>query len=77
MKNFIKITFVAAFTVIAGYSVYTSQKTETIADLTLANVEALAGGEWGTGFNCRWSADYNICNGRGDQLGCPCGSEKW
>lgn len=57
MKNFIKIGFVAVFAAVAGYGVYTSQKTNTISDLALANVEALAGGEttiecclalWGT-----------------------------
>ena len=37
-----KIAFVAVFATIAGYGVYTSQKSETFSDLTLANVEALA-----------------------------------
>lgn len=45
MKKMIKIAFVAAFVAIAGYGVYTNQKSETLSDLTLANVEALAGGE--------------------------------
>ena len=47
MKKMIKIAFVAAFVAIAGYGVYTNQKSETLSDLTLANVEALAGGESG------------------------------
>ena len=47
----IKIAFVAAFVAIAGYGVYTNQKSETLSDLTLANVEALAGGESG-GYYC-------------------------
>lgn len=77
MKKFVKIGFVAVFAAIAGYGVYTSQKTEGMSDLALANVEALADGEWGTGFNCRWSADYTVCNAYGNQLGCPCGSGQW
>lgn len=51
MKKMIKIAFVAAFVAIAGYGVYTNQKSETLSDLTLANVEALAGGESG-GVHC-------------------------
>lgn len=51
MKKMIKIAFVAAFVAIAGYGVYTNQKSETLSDLTLANVEALAGGESG-GYYC-------------------------
>ena len=39
----IKIAFVAAFAAIAGYGVYANQKSEVLSDLTLANVEALAG----------------------------------
>ncbi|WP_025836334.1 NVEALA domain-containing protein [Bacteroides rodentium] len=42
MKKMIKIAFVAAFVAIAGYGVYTNQKAETMSDLMLANVEALA-----------------------------------
>lgn len=44
MKKFIKFAFVAAFAAIAGYGVYTSQKSDSVSDLLLANVEALAGG---------------------------------
>ena len=42
MKKFLKIAFVAAFVAIAGYGVYASQKSDTMSDLALANVEALA-----------------------------------
>lgn len=41
-KNFIKIAFVAVVAVIAGYGVYSSQKSDILSDLVLANVEALA-----------------------------------
>jgi len=43
MKKMIKIAFVAAFVAIAGYGVYANQKSEVLSDLTLANVEVLAG----------------------------------
>ncbi|KXT50006.1 MULTISPECIES: NVEALA domain-containing protein [Bacteroides] len=42
MKKFMKIAFVAAFAAIAGYGVYANQKVDTMSDLMLANVEALA-----------------------------------
>lgn len=44
-KNIIRTAFVAAFALMAGYSVYTLQQEKTMSDLALANVEALAGGE--------------------------------
>ena len=37
-----KIAFVAAFAAIAGYGVYGNQKVDTMSDLALANMEALA-----------------------------------
>ena len=42
MKKFLKIAFVAAFAAIAGYGVYANQKVDTMSDLALANMEALA-----------------------------------
>ena len=60
MKKMIKIAFVAAFVAIAGYGVYTNQKSETLSDLTLANVEALA--------------DINETDSSGQTLYC-CGNE--
>lgn len=42
MRKLIKIAFVAVFAAVAGYGVYTNQKPETMSDLMLANVEALA-----------------------------------
>lgn len=44
-KNILKATLVAAFALIAGYNVYTSQKSDGMSDLALANVEVLAYGE--------------------------------
>lgn len=75
MKKLVKITVVVAFALIAGYGVYANQKTDAMSDLALANVEALASGEWGTGFNCRWSGEgYWFCTPWGGGLGCPCWS---
>ena len=42
MGKFVKIAFVAVFTAVTGYGVYLNQKVETISDLVLMNVEALA-----------------------------------
>ena len=44
-KNIIRTAFVAAFALMAGYNVYTSQHEKTMSDLALANVEALADDE--------------------------------
>ena len=38
MKKIMKITLVAAFITIAGYGVYTNQKSESMSDLALSNV---------------------------------------
>ena len=42
MKKFAKIAFVAIFTAIAGYGVYINHKNDSMSDLALANIEALA-----------------------------------
>ncbi len=45
-RNILKITFIAAVAVAAGYTAYSqSQKTEALFDLALENVEALAQSE--------------------------------
>lgn len=41
-KNTLKVAFIAAFAIVAGYNVYNSQITDIKSDLALANVEALA-----------------------------------
>ena len=65
-KNIIRTAFVAAFALMAGYSVYTSQQEKTMSDLALANVEALADEEIGNGTwivtvysTSRWKCDPN------------------
>ena len=42
-KNILKLTFIAAVAVVAGYTAYNSQKEVALSDL--ANVEALAHNE--------------------------------
>lgn len=42
MKKYIKLSFAVAFTVTTGLGVYIAQEAETMSDLMLANVEALA-----------------------------------
>ena len=50
-KKKIATMIVAVIAVAASYNVYKSQKTNTLSDLALANVEALANGE-GSGVSC-------------------------
>ena len=45
MKKIAKATLVAVVAVVAGYGIYSNQKVDTMSDLMLANVEALASGE--------------------------------
>ena len=72
MKKFLKYAFVAAFVTVAGYGVYTSQKSDAMSDLMLANVEALARDE--SGIICRTNAKYtSICNIYDTGAVCPCG----
>ena len=44
-KNILKLVFASAFALVAGYSIYASQKKVEMSDLAMANVEALASGE--------------------------------
>ena len=44
-KNIFKLVFASAFALVAGYSIYASQKKVEMSDLAMANVEALASGE--------------------------------
>lgn len=42
-----KLVFASAFALVAGYSIYASQKEVEMSDLAMANVEALAQNESG------------------------------
>ena len=48
-KKFIKVAFVAAIAMISGVNVVNAQKENALSEIALANVEALAQGEIGTG----------------------------
>ena len=41
-KKFIRATFVAAIAMVCGINVFNAQKSETLSDIAMANVEALA-----------------------------------
>ena len=41
-KKFVKVAFVAAIALVGGVNVFNAQKTESLSDIALANVEALA-----------------------------------
>lgn len=59
MKKYIKFTLLAAIMAVAGYGGYASQKADTMSELMLANVEALANsGESVPNTYC--CAPYNI-----------------
>lgn len=58
MNKLIKIAFAVTFAAIAGYGIYASQKTDTMSNLTLANVEALAQSESGGYSGCYSGSGY-------------------
>lgn len=45
-SNLMKAAFVAAIAMMVGINVFNAQKTESLSDIALANVEALAINEW-------------------------------
>lgn len=49
-KKILKATLVAAFALVAGYNVYSAQKSDTISSLVLENVEALAESSESSGY---------------------------
>ena len=76
-KKYVKTTLVAVVALISGINVFNAQKSESLSDIALANVEALAEEEWGAGTICRWNSSYTICNEYGTREVCPCGSHEW
>jgi hypothetical protein len=70
MKKYVKIVFFTVVVAITGYGVYSSQKSEIFSDLALANIEALATGESGSGgyqhegwcTNSFWPKWRDYCN---------------
>lgn len=49
---------VAVVAVCASYNVYQSQNTNTLSDLALANVEALASSRESSGTPCKMTSDW-------------------
>lgn len=66
-KKFIRATFVTAIAMACGINVFNAQKSETLSDIALANVEALAEGEtqdqYGSWSCCEAVWEYNKCDG--------------
>lgn len=59
-RNVLTIICAIAITLFVGYNVYNSYKTNDLSDIALANVEALAQGEWGEYPNI-WYQECSIC----------------
>ena len=70
-KNILKIAFVVAIAMVAGINVFNSQKPAMLSDVAMANVEALANDETGTGkcsMAIAWADCYNNSNGQWHSL---------
>ncbi|MDE6348952.1 MAG: NVEALA domain-containing protein [Bacteroides sp.] len=62
MKKVTKYAFIAVFAAVAGYGIYMNQETDSMSDIMLANVEALAGTEISNP-NCEpsWEKECCVC----------------
>ncbi|MCD8176332.1 MAG: NVEALA domain-containing protein [Tannerellaceae bacterium] len=71
-KNIVKLSFIALFSIVMGYGVYTTKTNNLVIDLALQNVEALARSE--SGRRCFTTiGDWGPCVYYGN-IGCsPCG----
>lgn len=82
MKKMIKVAFVAAIAMVAGYNMYQSQSVMNgMSEFALANVEALASGESSGGYGCgyavyEWDNDWYEDSKSFTRCvsGCPTGS---
>lgn len=76
-KNLLKVVFATMFTLVAGYTAYSSQKSEiTLSGLAMANVEALANGEdTGAGSPC-YKGSYNSNLPEATKCAHPCVKER-
>ena len=68
-----KATLAVAFIAVAGYTAYNSQKEVELSDLAMANVEALAGGEWDGDNTCHMDTTFWECLKYTTGVGCYCG----
>ena len=57
----------------ANYNVFNAQKSETLSDIALANVEALAGEEWDGDNHCFMDTTFWVCLKYTTGVGCYCG----
>lgn len=76
-KRLLSTIAVATFVIWTGYNVYVSQKSKSLSDLLLDNIEALADSGESSESNCWWFGDWYACIPTGGGLGCPCGSHEW
>lgn len=69
-KKHIKVTLVAVVALISGMNVFNTQKSESLSDIALANVEALADDEINPlcPNGCLDNGDGCYCNGWHDDL---------
>lgn len=74
-KNILKVALVATIVATAGYGVYENQKQETMSDVMLANVEALAEGEASAGDPC-YKGSYNSALPEAVKCAQPCKKER-
>ena len=51
-KKVLKVAFVAVIAMVSGINVFNAQQPAVLSDIAMENVEALANGESGTGYNC-------------------------
>lgn len=51
-KNILKVTLVAAIAMVCGTTFLNSKRTETLSDIALANVEALADKDYTSAHSC-------------------------
>ena len=73
-SKYIKIALFAVVAIVGGVNVFNAQKSESLSDVALANVEALAEEEWYDGV-CYWDKLYNKCVENGQtKIPCPCGA---
>lgn len=71
-KKLFGISIVAAVALMAGWNLSTNNNNVKLSDLTLNNVEALAGAECTTNWSCWLNPNTRACCNKGT-IGCaPC-----
>ena len=75
MKKTMKAAFVVAVAAVIGYGVYENQQADTMSDMMLANVEALASGEANVGDPC-YKGGYNSNLPEATKCAHPCVKER-